>query len=380
MNTAFLFNSDHPMYSGYYGHPIHKRVFQSEILQNSKRHMKVSVGDVLIYTLTRSKEDYDFLTNKTYFFSGWSSLLVGKLKKTFVNETVYSLVFENMTNEIAINLHDELISDDSYLGCLEVDFSYGPHLRFFRNAMVSKYRIEGRTCRIFYSMGEEEGERDVSEIDDMLEFGFTDVDWEDLGAHKTIFDDFDTLGHFERVATFKKIADASMPKDDTSELIMILEDLNPKLFDSLGAAAQALSRSKTSEDVAQAALSGRRYLEQLADVLFPPREAKYNNRKVGKLEYRNRLWAYISDKKEADDDLVKDLGRAVDRLVEEFNAGLHSERTKKDIEKSLAGAGTLTVALLLLDPVSARKPYYAHQKRIDEFYEGLLEDFAKKRV
>jgi hypothetical protein len=49
MNVAFLFNSDDPKYGGIYGDPIRNTVFGLGIVQASNRHMKVAVGDVLIY-------------------------------------------------------------------------------------------------------------------------------------------------------------------------------------------------------------------------------------------------------------------------------------------------------------------------------------------
>lgn len=149
--------------------------------------------------------------------------------------------------------------------------------------------------------------------------------------------------------------------------LMVLEDLNPKLFDALGAAAQKLGQAQTAEDVAQPAISGRRYLEQLADVLFPSRDGTYNGRKVGHAEFRNRIWAYIADNVGAETIQLKALGEKTDQLVCEFNAGLHGDRPKQTILQALADAGELTAALLALDPVAARNPYYAYSRRIIEF-------------
>jgi hypothetical protein len=45
-----------------------------------------------------------------------------------------------------------------------------------------------------------------------------------------------------------------------------------------------LDRAETEEDLAQAALSGRRLLEKTADYLFPPQPTDWNGRKVGKAQ------------------------------------------------------------------------------------------------
>src|SRR6185369_7796696 len=68
-----------------------------------------------------------------------------------------------------------------------------------------------------------------------------------------------------------------------------------KLSDSLQAAIEALDRAGSEEQLAQASLSCRRFIGQLADALYPPRERPVNSRKVGPQEYRNRLWAYIEE-------------------------------------------------------------------------------------
>ena len=204
----------------------------------------------------------------------------------------------------------------------------------------------------------------------MRKLGFTNVDWEDSGAHGTIFDDFDTLEHFRLIATFRNAVAPHLRggADEASELVMVLEDLNPQLFNALGAAIEALERAQNEEGIAQAAISSRRYLEKLADVLFPPRTLDYNGRKVGKEQFRNRIWAFIIDNAANDVERVTALGKEVDRLVEEFNAGLHGDQEKPRMLRALADAATLTAALLALNPAEARKPYYAHQKRILEFF------------
>ncbi|WP_210186539.1 hypothetical protein, partial [Hyphomicrobium sp. NDB2Meth4] len=88
-----------------------------------------------------------------------------------------------------------------------------------------------------------------------------------------------------------------------------------------------------------------------------------------------RIWAYISDKVGGDSAELVALGGEADRLVEEFNAGLHAHRPRQAILQALADAGILTSALLALDPIAARNPYYAHERRIID----LLKDAVGAR-
>jgi hypothetical protein len=210
----------------------------------------------------------------------------------------------------------------------------------------------------------------ISKNDDdfshMCKIGY-DVTWENRGAHSTYFDDYSTPEHFQQVENFRLAVAPYMPdgENDADELVMILEDLNPALFDALGAAVDVLRRARTEEHVAQVALSGRRYLEQLADVLFPAQEKEHNGRKVGRAEFKNRIWAFIADNVSCSDDtLLRNLGRQTDRLVEEFNVCLHADQPQDRVLRALVNAAELTAALLALNPAGTRKPYFAFGKRI----------------
>jgi hypothetical protein len=375
MNVALLFNSDAPKFNGCYGDPIREAVFGLGILQASGRHMKVSVGDVLIYGHSKTWDQYDRITERVYYVGTWSLLRDQRLRATFRKATVYALTFENMTEAIARQLHAALDSEESYLGAIEVDYAYGPHLALFRNSMVTSYRIEGTVCRVFYSMSQVD-ERDEQELIEMQNLGYTDVGWEDRGADGMIFDDFDTLEHFRRLATFRTAIASHLLGgiDEASELVMVLEDLSPQLFNSLGAAVEALERAENEEGIAQAAISGRRYIERLADALFPAQASDCNGRKVGKNEYKNRIWAYIEANSAGDHRRMAALGKEVDRLIDEFNAALHGDREKTRVLSALTGVATLTAGLLALNPTETRKPYFAHQKRMIE----LLQQAALK--
>ncbi|WP_363346326.1 hypothetical protein [Methylocystis echinoides] len=370
MNITLLFNSDVPKFKGFYGYPIREIVFGLGILQASKRHMKVSVGDIAIYSYNETSEGYDQLTERVYFAGTWSLLHEQRLRATFGTATVYALIFENMTQEIARQLHAALTPEESYLGLMEVDYAYGPHLALFRNSTVARYRIEGSSCRVFFSMGDED-HRDEQQPIEMQKLGYTDVAWENRGAHGTIFDNFDTIEHFERVSNFREAITPHLQggADEAFELVMVLEDLNPQLFNALGSAVAALERAQNEEDIAQAAVSCRRYMERLADVLFPARGSDFDGRKVGKEQYKNRLWAFIAVNSAGNMARMTALGKEVDRLIKEFNAGLHTDQDKPRVLSALADAATLTAALLALNPAEVRKPYYAHQKRMFEFFQ-----------
>ncbi len=365
MNIALLFNSDHPKFSGYYGDPIKATIFSTGLIQNSNRHMKMSVGDVLVY----GHHNYDAINEALYFHSSWSLIHEDRLRSTFHRATVTAVIYENMPSALATSLHHALAFEDSYLGLQSIDHTHGPHLALYRNLMIPKYRLVGTTARIFYSMSDTDGRDEYAPIL-LKQWGYTDIDWEDTGAHHTTFDDYDTLAHFQQVGDFR---DAVAPhlaggEDAAFELVMLLEDLNPRLFNALGAAVVVLHRAVHDDHVAQAALAGRRYIERLADALFPGRDEHYKTRKVTKDRYRTRLWAYLDENLSADPERVKILDAELKRIDGEFNAGLHDEQPAGRILRALADVGELTAAFLAINPAAARKPYLAHEKTMLEFY------------
>jgi hypothetical protein len=375
MIIAILFNSDHPKYNFAYGRPIRDLILSSHILQSSNRHLKISLGDVLIFSHAKTREEFIKLSEITYFALSWKKLKSEHLRSTYNNQTVFAWVIQNVTKQLALDLHKYLYPDDAYLGMHEVDFSYPIHLALYRQSMILKYRIYKDACNQFYSMGNED-EKDPYEIDEVKKNGFVNVSWEDKGARQTIFDDYDTLDHFRQITEFEQMISSQLDnEDDAGELSMLIEDLSPKLFNALGAASRSLSRAQNEEDYAHVGLSIRRYMEQLSDTLFPPRNELFNGRKVGKSEYKNRIWAFIDSAIPVSDlnrrSKLESLGKSVDKVIVEANAALHSEKDKDRVIRCLADLAKLSIKLLSIDPEKSRNPYYAYSEKIIKFTQDL---------
>jgi len=205
--------------------------------------------------------------------------------------------------------------------------------------------------------------------------------YEDAGARHTIFDSFDsfdTAEHFRRIGDFRRVFTGLHGLDDdaVSDIVYHLEELHPALFDAFASAARSLERAETPEDLAQAALSGRRLLEHLADHLFPPSEVGWRGRAVGPAQYRNRLWAYIEQICEQvpwlPADTLSRLGTKADELVELFNSGLHANPSKENVEDAFARLVQWISELIALSPERARKPYLAYEASIRSFMTDIL--------
>lgn len=368
MNIALLFNAFSYPQKGNYWEAIRDLVFSTNIIQSTNRHMRLSVGDV--HVGFRRGDDPEVIFHNVFLESKWRLVHESRLDAAFERAVIFAMLFENMPIEVAKKIHHAISFDPGYLGVMAVSFEYPPHLARYRNSLPTMYRLKGSSCRAFFSMSQEDG-KDVFDLEEMKRLGYNDVDWEDRGAHGTILDDFDTPNHFRRIALFR---DSIAPwldggEDAAYELVMVLEDLSPKLFDALGAAVERLVAAETEEEVAQAALSGRRYIEQLADVLFPAQESnvKKGGRSLGKTAYKNRIWAFIEHHSAGDLIKITTMGKEVDRLVEEMNGGLHSNFPRERVLKAFADVAKITEHLLALNPGEARKPYYAFSPRIREF-------------
>ncbi len=306
MNIAFLFNSDHSIFGGYYGLPILKKVLETNVLQNTNRNMKISEGDILTFSAiaesqNRTYENFYKLNEKVYTPYKFNKLIQPKLQEISKIATIHCVYIKNILENTALLLHNKLISYEPYLGSMDINFNNKLHARFFEYSLITSYRIFNKQCSIFYSMNELEeiGGIEVFQAEEEIftKNGFS-VIYEDLGANGIIFDNYyANYSHLSRIQDFKDIF-LKLPNitdDILDNIIISLEELHPKLFNSFASMARTFDRIETEEDIAQCSISGRRFLEQLANYIFPPRKELYNQRKVGEAEYKNRIWAYISD-------------------------------------------------------------------------------------
>lgn len=368
MIIALLFNwRTYPQDVNYW-EEIRQAVFAPGIIQRSGRHMKLAIGDVLV-GLERG-QDPEALYRAAFANSEWRLVDEGRLVEGF--PTIFGMVFENMPPALAFELNEALLSHDGYLGALSVHFEFAPHLALYRLRLPVTYRLQGTKLRSFYSMGERE-DCDEHDLEEMKHLGYSDVDFEDAGATGTIFDDFDTPKHFKRVAAFRELISnsPSISEDEAYQLTMLLEDLSPRLFNALGAAAERLVDADNEEEVAQVAISGRRYMEQLADALFSPTDVPRGNRKLDKPAYKNRIWAFVEDHTSGDLSRLSEIGREIDRVIVELNAGLHSDRPKERVAASICDAALLTATLLTLNPGGIQNGYLAYMDSIRAFVRDL---------
>ena len=110
--------------------------------------------------------------------------------------------------------------------------------------------------------------------------------WEDIGLHYTIFDSYQSFEHAARLADLQTYLSEHLARV-ADEILLRAATLDPRLNDVLHAALSGFERIQTREEIAQVALSCRRFLQGLADALYPPRTEPVEGRSLGPNEYRN---------------------------------------------------------------------------------------------
>jgi hypothetical protein len=181
-------------------------ILKTGVLQKSSRNMRVLIGDILTYSFSDRVEtvaDWIELTAAVVRSSGWSRLNDKKFRQSLGTCTIYCWVFQNMDIHLAENLAKALSRRRAFLGAIQVDFSKPLHLVFFRNSLIEKYRLFNGIWTEFFDMGENE-DPDLAVKEIVTESGFR-MDYEDLGARRTIFDNYDSLDHFRRIADFARV-------------------------------------------------------------------------------------------------------------------------------------------------------------------------------
>lgn len=388
MKVAFLFNSDAPQFNGYYGFPIKKMILGTGVLQETDRNMIIALGDVLTYGRVKSLEQLQ----SVYLPRSWDRRKIEAIEGTHNRATVYCWVFQNITEGLAERLHIKLYNEEAYLGAIDLNYAYLPHFAFFANGLVQSFRLHNKRCSILYAMSEKEDVRDVAYEEAFTHAGYA-VDYEDIGGRHTIFDNYyDSKTHNERIEHFSGffVQNLDWSADDISDLSLNIEELHPYLFNILYASCRALEDAEVKEQLSQAYLSGRRFIEHVANFLYPPQDAPHKcldgkERLVKQDNYTNRIAAYLENTltkiESFDEALLEKHGKKTSDLYEIFCRGVHKPFSDEEefneemfrCRQAISDLGKWISDIIEIDPASIRRPYLAYQKEI-------LKLFARKEA
>jgi hypothetical protein len=139
----------------------------------------------------------------------------------------------------------------------------------------------------------------------------------------------------------------------------------------------AFQSVETEEEVAQVGLSCRRFLEGLADFLYPPRDETLGGRKLTKDCYINRLWAYCEEKLRGDPKKLsqiqlEDVGHRIDKIHNLANKALHAEVSRAEMGRLIISLFVLAYDLLSFSAPPLHLPFEPHAKEIGRITEEFL--------
>ena len=375
MNIALLFDASDPALGSAYGDAVMRRVLRTGVLQRRQAHVRVSVGDILTSMLTPDWPVPKVLAS-VYSPTRFDRLRRDSLDRAVADSTVFCWLLQNLTEDAADDLDSAMAATPGYLGAMSVSFGDPVQLAMFRQSLPEYFRFRGTAAAVLYTGHNDDPDRALHEL---LAGEGMSVTYEDIGARKTAFDRYTDPAHFRRIEYFQDIAATLDGTSEAllSELALVIEEIHPELFDALNSAMRAIANAETSEDLAQAAVSGRRFLEALANYWYPPRDELVDGRKVGPTQYRNRLWAYLTEAAATSDppvpDEVAELGSTLNELVERFNAGLHGTLSRARVEQTFSTLLAWLAAVIRLNPRAAARPYLAYESELMDYFRDLAQ-------
>lgn len=159
--------------------------------------------------------------------------------------------------------------------------------------------------------------------------GITDLRLQSTGLNGTWWDPYAANFKFAQVTGRVERALEIYTGGMIAEIALRSRTADPRLLEILDAALAALENADPGREyLSQAALSCRRFLERLADAVYPPRETpKDAKHKLGKAEYLNRLWAYVQDCLGPDGSktALTEIGARIDNLAKIAHKGVHDD-------------------------------------------------------
>ena len=173
------------------------------------------------------------------------------------------------------------------------------------------------------------------------------------------------------VALYNRVAVVGAPTTSFDVLKGAIDDrlldLHPDLAEQLMTAFRAVS-SENPEEWSQALTTCRRFIEGLADALYPPKDEMVKGRALRKGQYINRLWAFMDEAIESQSgkELAKAhvdyIGSYLQKVHQLSNKGVHATLTR--LEAVRAVFHTYLLAADIIDYLKAAQVSHPEQLNI----------------
>lgn len=261
----------------------------------------------------------------------WSTLEVdafaddrAAVATSLASTKVWAMYLEGLPVAAVGVLREALVAIASFIGVVDVtsDPKTGVLLQ---NMLPLAFRLVGRELRVLHLtetlVGDIEVYRD-RQTRLSMEPTFERVVLEDIGVRDSIFD---AGSDPERALRVNETVALATDADHAEAAVLWLDVIDFRLTEALHAATERVASAVSPEQASQAALSCRRFLEQLANALFPPQKDPWKGRDVSTDAWKNRLWAAIESRLEPDNEheLLIQLGTMVDQIKDVSDRGVH---------------------------------------------------------
>jgi hypothetical protein len=382
MIVAFHFRADQEKSHGSYAWAIQNTFFRC-LQESSVRdiHVEIFTGDLLVHKYMRDEASRENILRGLLSHDPrrWRTLQHDEFATTLFSAKIYVLAVEGMSPQLQDYLDNRLTRDASYLGAFEIDPANRVHWALYRLSLIPRYRYVDGEIRLFYREFEErEGAetKDTGRAADLERLGFR-VGWEDIGVRHTIFDSYESFERAARLADLEGYLSEHLARM-ANEILVRTAALDPSLNDVLYEALEGFERIRTPEQIARVPFYCRRFLERLANALYPPRTEPVKGRSVGAEAYRNRLWAYVEDNLQGDEQKLvlaqlQDVGNRIDRADKVANKGLHDQISYPDSHRLIVAFLALAYDILSLATPPLQAPLEPYSVAIVDFARGLGE-------
>jgi hypothetical protein len=354
----------------------------AELIPEHRRHLRIRSGGLTTHRMPQDRESQRAVMLKVLAAPGlWTTVRrVNSLMDVVLAHDAIALVVEGLSGRDASGLDVSLANAPSYLGAIHLMPEFELHHAVYLFQLPLRFRLFGRSAWLLHGADADpeiagEDNRDYSWRDwlrpNLKPYGISEVDFQSIGLQESVFDPYDSPGH-ARTAGRASALLGSYYDAVVDELLIRSREADPRLIETLDAALHLLEAHHTRETLSQAALSCRRFLERLANLLYPPRDELVGGRKVGRKEYRNRLWAYAEERLGSDTKAgvvlasLTDVGGRIDALDKAANKGVHAEVDFGELHRLVLGLVLLTYDLLTLSaPTGTAAESYARELSVE---------------
>jgi len=274
MRAAFHFNPN--LFGGVYGWPITEILFRAlQQIPAHRRHLLLRKGDLLPEEVVGSASEIPTVVERLLGAERaiWRTVSADWLVKNFTFVRPYVLVVDGLGRQDAALTDSRLRQHESYIGAIEAHGAIGLHWALYLALLVPAYRVVGDELRILHVSSDLDPEgRDEGAMRHWVERGlFHSVEWEDTGITGTLLDGRDTPQDAARRDELQDLI-AIQLEMVTNEILLRTAPLDPRLQDALYASLDCFNTYHSSEELAQIALSCRRFFAILADAVYPARK------------------------------------------------------------------------------------------------------------